>query len=123
MIKMSLAIDVPNVSDGVEFYVRAFGLTVSKRSSSSAVLAGAAMPIYLLDEPAVLSGREIRNYDRHWTPVHLDFLVGNLEEAVERAVLAGAKLDREILVQDWGRMANMADPFGNGFDLIEERKP
>lgn len=118
MIAMTLAIDVANLNDGVDFYVRAFGLTVSKRSSSGAVLDGAAMPIYLLPEPAGL----VRSYQRHWTPIHLDFLVGDLDDAVERAVSAGAKLDRAIQVQDWGRMANMADPFGNGFDLLEEKK-
>ena len=31
----------------------------------------------------------------------------------------GARLDRPIQDADYGRMANMADPFGNGFDLIE----
>jgi len=28
-----------------------------------------------------------------------------------------ASLDREIQIREYGRMANMADPFGNGFDL------
>jgi predicted enzyme related to lactoylglutathione lyase len=31
----------------------------------------------------------------------------------------GATLDREIQQREYGRMANLADPFGNGFDLIE----
>jgi uncharacterized glyoxalase superfamily protein PhnB len=44
-----------------------------------------------------------------------------LETAISRAIAAGAKLEREIQVHDWGRMANMADPFGHGFDLIQER--
>ena len=32
-------------------------------------------------------------------------------------------LDRKIQMREYGRMANMADPFGNGFDLIEFSGP
>ena len=31
----------------------------------------------------------------------------------------GGSLDRAIADRDYGRIAYMADPFGNGFDLIE----
>jgi Glyoxalase-like domain len=57
----------------------------------------------------------LRDYARHWTPVHIDFEVPRLEEAVKHALAAGATLEREIQVQGSGRMANMADPFGHGF--------
>jgi predicted enzyme related to lactoylglutathione lyase len=43
----------------------------------------------------------------------------NLDEVVGRLCGLGATLDREIQIREYGRMANMADPFGNGFDLIE----
>jgi predicted enzyme related to lactoylglutathione lyase len=55
--------------------------------------------------------------------VHLDFIVTNLDETVERLCRLGATLDREIQVREYGRMANMADPFGSGFDLIEFSGP
>jgi predicted enzyme related to lactoylglutathione lyase len=51
--------------------------------------------------------------------VHLDFIVSNLDNVVGRLCGFGASLDREIQIREYGRMANMADPFGNGFDLIE----
>ena len=35
----------------------------------------------------------------------------------------GATLDRGIQQREYGRMANLADPFGNGFDLIEFSGP
>jgi predicted enzyme related to lactoylglutathione lyase len=38
---------------------------------------------------------------------------------VARLCALGATLDREIKVREYGRIANMTDPFGNGFDLIE----
>ena len=36
-----------------------------------------------------------------------------------RLVATGGTLDREVKRREYGRIANMADPFGNGFDLIE----
>ncbi len=63
----------------------------------------------------------VRDYQRHWTPVHLDCVVDDLDAAVERAVKAGAKLDRDLKTQKWGRLANLSDPFGNGFCLLEFR--
>jgi|SRR5271157_507543 len=60
-----------------------------------------------------------RIYDRHWTPVHLDFVVADVEAAVQRAQAVGAQLEGRIHVHKWGRIANMADPFGHGLCLIE----
>jgi predicted enzyme related to lactoylglutathione lyase len=60
-----------------------------------------------------------RDFGRHWTPVHLDFIVADLDAAVARLIALGGSLDREIGLRDYGRIAAMADPFGNGFDLIE----
>jgi predicted enzyme related to lactoylglutathione lyase len=86
-------------------------------------LEGAPVPIFLLSDRSLdttLGGRGIRrDFSRHWTPIHLDFIVRDLEPAVSKAETAGAALEREIQTHAWGRMANMADPFGNGFDLIE----
>ena len=31
----------------------------------------------------------------------------------------GGSLDRDIKLREYGRIANMTDPFGNGFDMIE----
>ena len=40
-------------------------------------------------------------------------------DAIERALAAGATLDRPVQTAGWGRMANLADPFGHGFCLAE----
>ncbi len=50
--------------------------------------------------------------------MHLDFIVLNMDEGVARLMALGASLDRDIKLREYGRIANMADPFGNGFDLI-----
>ena len=52
-------------------------------------------------------------------PVHLDFVVIDLDATVARLTGLGGSLDRDIKVREYGRIANMANPFGNGFDLIE----
>ena len=124
MILVHAYIEVTELARGIEFYSRGLGLTLKRRLSSSWVeLDGANLPIFLLaDRPplADLGGtKAARSYQRHWTPVHLDFIVPDLDQAVARLCAMGAALDREIQLCAYGRMANMADPFGNGFDLIE----
>ena len=116
-------VDVDDLERGIAFYVRAFGLRVSRRFPGAAELEGGPSPIYLLEKaagspPFPGSARE-RDYARHWTPVHLDFVVHDLEGAVERATRAGARHEGGIAVHAWGRMATMADPWGHGFCLLQ----
>jgi uncharacterized glyoxalase superfamily protein PhnB len=56
-----------------------------------------------------------RRYRRHWTPVHLDFVVDDVWAAVQRALNAGAKLEGEVQCHPWGYLGTMSDPFGHGF--------
>jgi predicted enzyme related to lactoylglutathione lyase len=65
--------------------------------------------------------RALRAYERHWTPVHLDFVVQDVDDAIARAVSAGATLERAAETHAWGRIAILADPFGHGFCLVEFR--
>jgi uncharacterized glyoxalase superfamily protein PhnB len=51
--------------------------------------------------------------------VHLDFVVEDLEAAVQRALTAGAKLEAAISTSKWGKLALMADPFGHGFCFLQ----
>ncbi len=116
-------IDVTDADRGIEFYCGGLGLTLKRRLRSTWIeLAGANLPIFLLaNRPllADLGSRTVtRSFERHWTPVYLDFIVTDLDEAVSRLIGLGGSLDREIGVREYGRIACMADPFGNGFDLI-----
>ena len=90
-------------------------------------LSGANLPIFFLaDRPAVAAlgpTKVTRDFGRHWTPVYVDFIVANLDEMAARLCGLGASLDREVQIREYGRLANMADPFGNGFDLIEFSGP
>ncbi len=51
--------------------------------------------------------------------MHLDFVVDEIEPAVERAVLAGAMLEKPVQVFGWGKLALMSDPFGHGFCFVQ----
>ena len=115
-------IEVAELERGIHFYCG--GLALRRRLSPSWVeLEGANLPIFLLGNrspTADLGGQRVRRSSaRHWTPVHLDFVVPDLDAAVARLTGLGAALDRPVQDRKYGRMANMADPFGNGFDLIE----
>ena len=91
-----LNIDVPDVEAGVRFYTAAFGLKVGRRFGTDFVeLLGWPAPVYLLTKAAgtVGAGGDLRRYARHWTPVHPDIVVDDVDAAVERAVGAGAKLE------------------------------
>lgn len=117
-------IDVPDLADGARFYADAFGLSAGRRLGPTVVeLLGFPTPIYLLEnaQGSLATDGAERDYARHWTPVHLDIAVPDIEVALERAVAAGAVLERAIRTEVWGAIAGLADPFGNGFCLIEFR--
>ena len=125
MLTVHAYIEVTEPERGIEFYCEGLGLTVRRRLGPRWIeLAGANLPIFLLaNRPAIADLGSVhvpRNYQRHWTPVHLDFIVADLNAMVARLKNLGGSLDREIKEErEYGRIAYMADPFGNGFDLIE----
>jgi predicted enzyme related to lactoylglutathione lyase len=121
---MLVNIDVDDLPRGIAFYEQAIGLRVGRRFGAFGVeMLGGSAAVYLLVKPAGTQPApgvdEARRYRRHWTPVHLDFAVADIEKAVARAVLAGAAAEGEIKTHPWGRIAVLADPFGHGFCLIQ----
>ena len=124
MARLLVNIDVSDIERGVAFYTEAFGLRVGRRFGPTVVeLAGAETPIYLLlkppASPAFAGATTTRDYARHWTPVHFDFAVDDLDPALARAVAAGAIAESEIQTYAWGRIAYLSDPFGHGFCLLQ----
>ena len=67
---------------------------------------GASSPIYLMKKKAGTSASaytsQFRDYGRHWTPVHLDFIVDDVAAAARNALAAGAKLEGELPVVQTG---------------------
>src|SRR5215510_5781256 len=117
-----LNIDVPDVEAAERFYTTAFDLKVGRRFGTDFVeLVGWPATVYLLTKKAgtVGAGGDLRRYERHWTPVHPDIVVDDVDAAVERAVKAGAKLEAPTKDAAYGRIAMLADPFGHGFCLLQ----
>jgi catechol 2,3-dioxygenase-like lactoylglutathione lyase family enzyme len=116
-------IDVDDLEKATRFYCDGLGLSVGRRFDGWLELIGAAAPIYLLPNapgtPVSPRATQTRDYGRHWTPVHLDFVVPDIDAAVERAVAAGATLEREASKHAYGQLALLADPWGNGFCLLQ----
>ncbi len=124
-MKAFINIDVPDLQAASTFYQAALGLTESRMLDDDVVeLNEADSTIYLLQKPvgsAASSASDstvTRSYARHWTPVHLDFVVDDLAAATERALRAGAQQESECI--DWrgSRCITFSDPFGHGFCLI-----
>ena len=126
-MKVIVNIDVEDLARAIEFYTSAFDLRLRRRlfGGTVAELTGESWTLHLLaaaaGSTAVTGTALTRDFARHWTPVHLDFIVGDAAAAVERTVRAGAKLEREVESFAWGRLATLSDPFGNGFCVVELR--
>ncbi len=107
MLTVHAYIEVSEPKQGLAFYCDGLGLTLKRRLSPRWFeLEGANLPIFLLaNRPAVAD------------------LGTTTASTVARLLALGGALDRSIGMREYGRIANMADPFGNGFDLIEFSGP
>jgi len=127
MPQLIVNIDVDELEKAVRFYSSALGLRTGRRFSGGSgggiELVGAEVPICVLvaaPGTAPFRGATVsRHYSRHWTPVHLDFAVDDIERGVARAVAAGARIEVPIEQHKYGKMAVLADPFGHGFCLLQ----
>lgn len=118
-------IDVPNLDQAVRFYEEALGLRLRRMlfEGTVAEMIGASSPIYLIAKPEGSLPTSLpvstRSYKRHWTPVHLDFIVDDLDLAIRTAQAAGATMEAEAQSFSWGRLATLSDPFGHGLCLLQ----
>ncbi len=117
-MEFEICIDVNDVDRAVEFYGRGLGLTVVEHHPDWAQVKLGDQTLWIMKVPAGAQGEISRDYRRHWTPIHLDLVVDDIDEAVTRALAAGGKLDREIQRGPKGGLANVSDPSGNGVDLV-----
>ena len=122
-MRIIVNIDVPDLQKAIDFYTQALSLTLSRTIDHDvAELVGGSSVIYLLQKDAdstiSKNSHATRNYARHWTPVHMDFVVDDLESAKARAIKAGAVCESECVAWMGSRCITFADPFGHGFCLI-----
>ena len=127
MISVSVSVDVPNMAEGIRFYERAFGFTKAAEPYPGVVVLKSGDAQILLLEKAAGSQpspntEEKRHYERHWTPVHIDFHVDDFQEALAQALAAGAKQEQLYESAKYGSVAFCSDPFGHGFCVIENKR-
>jgi predicted enzyme related to lactoylglutathione lyase len=122
-LKIIINIDVPELTPAIAFYTAALGLTHSRTLEDIAELTGASATIYLLQKDAasraVRAPPVARNYGRHWTPVHFDLVVADVDAAAARALAAGASQETGHLDFRGSRCISFGDPFGHGFCFIQ----
>lgn len=100
-MELRICIDVNDMERAIAFYTEGLGLRVGRRFKSDFVeLLGASCPIDLLFNAAgtrpVPGSSTPRNYQRHWTPLHLDFVVDDIDAAVARLQRRGAVLEMPV---------------------------
>lgn len=121
-MELLLNIDVPDLAQAERFYAAAFGLVPARRFGDAGMeMRGAAVAIYLLHKASatVAAGQATRSYERHWSPLHVDVVVADVEAALARALAAGARQEGPVRTETWGRIVQLADPFGHGWCLLQ----
>jgi predicted enzyme related to lactoylglutathione lyase len=124
VFSLEICIDVPDIGKGERFYAAAFGFTkVAEPYPGVAILKIGDCTITLLEKREQTQPSpntpDVRRYSRHWTPVHLDFHVDDLKRALKSAIDAGATQEQLLESDAHGSIAFCADPFGNGFCLLQ----
>ena len=124
VISISVSVDVPSLEEGIRFYGEAFGFEkVSEPYPGVAVIHAEGAKLLLLAKgagttPCPAPGAT-RHYDRHWTPVHIDFHVDEFRSSLAQVISAGATQEQLFEIQGRPSIAFCSDPFGHGFCLIE----
>jgi predicted enzyme related to lactoylglutathione lyase len=121
-MQYSVSIDVPQIDEGLRFYRDA--LVERNRTAHSNLcdpqvrrLADRIIEKREGSKPA-RGANDVRRYERHWTPVHIDFHVDDFDAFLERALSAGAKLEQKFAGGGRPATAFCSNPFGNGFCVI-----
>lgn len=121
-----VSIDVPNLENGIRFYGRVFGFVEIARPFPTMAVLDANNVTVCMHEKAGGSqsspgGDEVRRYERHWTPVHLDFHVSDFDALLTKVRTESGAVESEFRTQGPKPVAFCSDPFGNGFCVIGER--
>jgi predicted enzyme related to lactoylglutathione lyase len=122
-MKYSVSIDVPQLEAGLRFYRDALGLTeIARPIPTYVILQCGEAQIGIMEKAAgtkpAKGSDDVRRYERHWTPVHIDFHVEDFEGVLARAVSAGGKCEHKFEMHGRPPIAFCSDPFGNGFCIV-----
>ena len=120
---VNVSIDVPDLEAGLRFYASVFGFAETARPfPTMAILDGNNVTVCMHAKPAGSrsspAGADVRRYERHWTPVHLDLHVDEFDAALEKVRAEGGTIENEFRSEGPKPAAFCSDPFGNGFCVI-----
>lgn len=123
-MRYSVSIDVPDLEAGLRFYGAVFEFKEHARPVPSyAVLKAGDAEIGLVEKAAgtrpAAGSSDVRRYERHWTPVHVDFYVAAFDATLAAILEAGGKCEQKFERGKHPAVAFCSDPFGNGFCIIE----
>jgi Glyoxalase-like domain len=126
-ISISPSVDVPNLADGVRFYINAFGFSKhTEPVPEVAVLRAGDAQLCLLEKQAGSQPsqftHETRHNERHWTPGHMNIHVDDLEIALAKDLDADVTQEQIFENPEHGSVAFRSVPFSHGFCLIEKRR-
>jgi predicted enzyme related to lactoylglutathione lyase len=118
-----LSIDVPILDAGIRFYASVFGFREKARPfPTMAILDANNVTVCMHEKPAGTKssprGSDARRYERHWTPVHIDVHVADLDAVLDKIRAEGGLIETEFRNQGPKPVAFCSDPFGNGFCVI-----
>ena len=120
-MKLDVCIDVNDIDRAVEFYGRGLGLRILEHHEHWAQAQLGDQTFWSIKVDPGSDDVVTRDYKRHWTPVHLDFVVEDIDMAVKSALDAGGHLDHAIKRNPArADVANLSDPSGNGVDLVQK---
>ena len=120
---VNVSIDVPDLEAGLQFYAAVFGFAETARPfPTMAILDANNVMVCMHAKPAGSksspAGADVRRYERHWTPVHLDLHVREFDAALEKVRAEGGTIENEFRSEGPKPAAFCSDPFGNGFCVI-----
>lgn len=122
LMNLLINLDVPHLGAAETAYAAAFGLHPARRFGGEVTeMLGGPVPFYLLHKPSgsVAVDDAARRYERHWMPMHLDMVVDDVDAALARAEAVGFRREGGVRDQIWGRIVQIADPWGHGWCLLQ----
>lgn len=123
MARITISIDVPDLDEAQNFYCNALGCRFLERKNGMRIIKADNVNIYLLskaEESFPFRGaRSPRSYERHWCPIHLDFETNDMNVSIDLVKDHGGTIEGSDS-GSWGSITFCADPFGNGFCLVDE---
>jgi predicted enzyme related to lactoylglutathione lyase len=120
---VNVSIDVPDLEAGLRFYGSVFGFAERARPFPTMAILDANNVTVCMHAKSAGSrssrgGADLRRYDRHWTPVHLDLHVLDFDDTLAKVRAAGGTIENEYRSEGPKPAAFCSDPFGNGFCVI-----